>query len=83
MKSVHERKKPQKYGFESIWIFYNLRCPECKCKTKEENNFEDHDIKNHPMSFECDNCGKVLEEEKKIVGFLEYMKARENSSEIS
>ena len=35
--------------FESIWVFYYLRCPECEFKTKEENDFENHAIKKHPM----------------------------------
>ena len=26
--------------------------------------FEAHAIKNHPMSFECDICGKVLDEQQ-------------------
>ena len=47
-----------------------LRCPECEFETKEENNFEDHAIKNHPMSFElfrkksvkeeCEHCQKRI-----------------------
>ena len=37
---------------ESIQAFYYLKCPECEFDTKEENSFEDHAIKNHPMSHE-------------------------------
>ena len=44
-----------------------LRCPECEFETKEENNFEDHAIKNHPMSFELFRKKSVEEEEFDVV----------------
>ena len=71
IESVHEKQKPQKYGLESIQVFYYLRCLECEFKTKEENNFEDYAIKNNPMSFERDICGKVFDEEKNFKSHIE------------
>ena len=35
---------------ESIQAFYWLKCPECPFDTKEENHFEIHASKNHPLS---------------------------------
>ena len=45
------------------------RCPECKFKTKEENNFEDHTIKNHPMSLQLFRKKSVEEEKSQKYGF--------------
>ena len=36
---------------ESIQAFYWLKCPECPFDTKEENHFEIHASKNHPLSY--------------------------------
>jgi hypothetical protein len=36
---------------ESIQAFYWLKCPECPLATKEENHFEIHASKNHPLSY--------------------------------
>ena len=36
---------------ESIQAFYFLKCPECDFDTKEDNLFENHATKNHPLSF--------------------------------
>ena len=36
---------------ESIQAFYWLKCPECPFHTKEENHFEIHASKNHPLSY--------------------------------
>ena len=35
---------------ESVKAFYFLKCPECDFDTKEENSFENHATKNHPLS---------------------------------
>ena len=35
---------------ESIQDFSCLKCPECAFFTKKENYFENHAIKNHPLS---------------------------------
>ena len=36
---------------ESIQAFYWIKCPECPFDTKEENRFEIHASKNHPLSY--------------------------------
>ena len=36
---------------ESIEAFYCIKCPECLFDTKEEYEFQDHAIGNHPLSF--------------------------------
>ena len=35
---------------EKIQDFSFLNCPECNFKTKEENSFQNHALKNHPLS---------------------------------
>ena len=35
---------------ESIQAFSFLKCPECSFDTKEEVNFQEHAIGNHPLS---------------------------------
>ena len=35
---------------ESIQAFSCLKCPECTYFTKKENNFENHALRNHPLS---------------------------------
>ena len=35
---------------ESLEAFACLKCPECVFHTKEENNFQDHAVKHHPLS---------------------------------
>ena len=37
---------------DSIQVFLVLKCPECMFTSKEEHNFQDHAIRNHPMSSE-------------------------------
>ena len=39
------------WNVDSIEAFTFLKCPECNFDTKEEDNFQDHAIENHPMSF--------------------------------
>ena len=36
---------------ENVKEFSFLNCPECKFKSKQENMFEYHAVKNHPLSF--------------------------------
>ena len=36
---------------ESIEAFAYLKCPECQFDTKEEYVFENHAVKNHPLSY--------------------------------
>ena len=36
---------------ESIQAFNCLKCPECAFNAKLEDNFKDHALKNHPLSF--------------------------------
>ena len=39
--------------------------------------FEAHAIKKHPMSFECDICGKVLDENKTSKAILnQFMRGK-------
>ena len=38
------------WAVDSIKAFYFLKCPECDFDTKEENSFETHATKNHPLS---------------------------------
>ena len=37
---------------DSIQVFLVLKCPECMFTSKEEHTFQDHAIRNHPMSSE-------------------------------
>ena len=48
---------------ESIQAFYYLKCPECEFDTIEENMFEDHAIKNHPLSHELFGKKSLIEGE--------------------
>ena len=57
---------------ESIQAFYWLKCPECPLATKEENHFEIHASKNHPLSYvyfkqkhknELETCSATIKEE--------------------
>ena len=44
-------KKPDNpWLAENIQDFSFLNCPECNFKSKEENPFQDHAVKNHPLS---------------------------------
>ena len=36
---------------DSIQAFSCLKCPECVFDTKEENDFKNHALDNHPLSF--------------------------------
>ena len=36
---------------DSIDEFYFLKCPECIFFSQEENDFKDHALENHPMSY--------------------------------
>ena len=45
-----QHKNPWKV--ESIQDFSCLKCPECVFFTKEENDFENHAVANHPLSSE-------------------------------
>ena len=56
---------------ESIQAFYYIKCPECKFDTKEESNFEDHAIENHPLSYELFGKKSVKEEEFDFVPIKE------------
>ena len=38
------------WAVDSIKAFYFLKCPECDFDTKEENSFETHAAKSHPLS---------------------------------
>ena len=42
---------PNPWNVDSIEAFTFMKCPECNFDTKEFNNFRDHGIENHPMSF--------------------------------
>ena len=70
---------------ESIQAFYYIKCPECKFDTKKENNFEDHAIENHPMSYELFGKKSVKEEEFDFVMIKEEQMSdfdeTENNSE--
>ena len=51
-------KKPDNpWLAENIQDFSFFNCPECNFKSKEENSFQDHAVKNHPLSsvFFCKN----------------------------
>ena len=39
------------WNVDSIEAFTFLKCPECNFDSKEFDNFRDHGIENHPMSF--------------------------------
>ena len=52
---------------ESIHAFYLIKCPECQFDTKEEELFENHAMKNHPLSyvfFDNRNFTEILHCEK-------------------
>ena len=70
---------------ESIQAFYYIKCPECKFDTKEESNFEDHAIENHPLSYELFGKKSVKEEEFDFVSIKEEQMSdcdeTENNSE--
>ena len=36
---------------DSIQVFSCLKCPECVFDTKEENDFKNHALENHPLAF--------------------------------
>ena len=77
MKNKTSKAILNQYSFGSIWVFNYLRCPECEFKTKEDNSLENHAIKNHPISFECDICGKVLDEDKTSKAILnQFMRGK-------
>jgi hypothetical protein len=48
--NTFQLKNPWKV--ESIKEFSCLKCPECVFFTKEENDFENHAVENHPLSSE-------------------------------
>ena len=39
------------WNVDSIHEFYFLNCPECPFLAKDENYFQDHALKKHPLSF--------------------------------
>ena len=49
------------WNVDSINAFTFLKCPECVFDTKEEHDFRDHAVENHPMSFIF--FSKILKEE--------------------
>ena len=42
---------PNPWQVGSIQEFYFLKCPECTFDTKEESQFQEHAVENHPLSF--------------------------------
>ena len=50
---------------DSIQEFSCLKCPECMFFTKEEFDFKDHAMENHPQSFEL--FGKYENEEEMTI----------------
>ena len=53
--------KNNPWDVDSIQAFTFLKCPECNFDSKDEENFQDHAIENHPLSFVF--FGKICEEE--------------------
>ena len=47
---------------DSLHVFWFLKCPECIFDTREENQFQDHALENHPLSFAL--FGKKCKEEE-------------------
>ena len=49
-------------GWLSSKAFWFLKCPECIFDTREEHQFQDHALENHPLSFVL--FGKKCKEEE-------------------
>ena len=47
---------------DSVHAFWFLKCPECIFDTREEHQFQDHALENHPLSFVL--FGKKCKEEE-------------------
>ena len=56
---------PNPWHVDSIQEFSCLKCPECMFFTKEEFDFKDHAMENHPQSFEL--FGKYENEEEMTI----------------
>ena len=48
---IQEKMKTQPWLFNSIEALYTHQCPECEFTHKAENDFQNHAVENHPLSF--------------------------------
>ena len=46
-----ERNMDNPWKVDTVQAFLCLKCPQCDFYTKEDHNFKDHAICNHPMSY--------------------------------
>ena len=68
---------------ESIHSFSVFKCPECIFYSKEEENFQDHAIQNHPLSFEFfGKPGLEMITEEKSTDVPEKIEVLESSFEM-
>ena len=68
---------------DSIHSFSFFKCPECIFDSKEEENFHDHAIQNHPLSFVFfGKPGVEMITEEKSTDFPEKIEVLENSFEF-
>ena len=68
---------------DSLEAFSYLKCPECTYDTKNENNFKDHALETHPLSFEF--FGKHFQEDELTLDdkTKSEIKIKEESVEIN
>ena len=68
---------------DSIHSFSVFKCPECIFDSKEEDNFQDHAIQNHPLSFVFfGKPGVEISTEEKSTDLPEKIEVLENSFEV-
>ena len=71
------------WNVSSIHEFWSLKCPECVFDSKEEEIFQDHALRNHPLSFLI--FGKTLNDVKEeyVDPFFETVECHNNPDQIS
>ena len=71
------------WNVSSIHEFWSLKCPECVFDSKEEDIFQDHALRNHPLSFLI--FGKTLNDVKEeyVDPFFETVEYHDNQDQIS
>ena len=67
----------------SIHEFWSLKCPECVFDSKEEEVFQDHALRNHPLSFAIFGKTSTNVKEEFVDPFFETDGYHDNQDQIS
>ena len=71
------------WNVASIHEFWSLKCPECVFDSKEEEVFQDHALRNHPLSFAIFGKTSTNVKEEFVDPFFETDGYHDNQDQIS